>query len=221
MRIERLVLGALETNCYLVDDGEGGPLVVIDPAGDADRLIARVSGKDVAAIVLTHAHFDHLGAAAALVEATGAPLAVHDADAAAAVSAEGNGGAAFGFDYAAPPVSELLRDGDIVRAGGLGLRVLHTPGHTPGGISLYVPAAEAGAPDALGVPEPGHAFCGDTLFSGSVGRTDFAGGDARALTRSLREVLAALPDDTLVHPGHGPDTSIGREKRVNPWMARG
>ncbi|MRR39589.1 MBL fold metallo-hydrolase, partial [bacterium] len=115
------------------------------------------------------------------------------------------GGALFGFDTVAPPADRLLRDGDSVVVGQVTLEVLHTPGHTPGGISL------------LG---NGHLFCGDTLFAGSVGRTDFPRGDGRVLATSIVARLVPLEDDTVVHPGHGPDTTIGRERRINPFFPR-
>ncbi len=204
MIVERIALGALETNCFLVAPDEGGALVVIDPAGDAGVLLAALAGRDVAGVVLTHGHFDHLGAAREVLAATGAPLLVHEADAAAITTAAGNGGAVFGFDYSAPGADRLLRNGDEVVAGSVRLEVLHTPGHTPGSICL------------LG---GGHLFAGDTLFAGSVGRTDFPGGDPQAMRRSIAR-LSTLPDETRVHSGHGPDTSIGRERRVNPFFPR-
>jgi len=212
--VERLPLGALETNCWLASYGAGQSLCVIDPAGDADTLLAAIGDRHVAAIVLTRGHFDHLGAATALVERTGAPLMVHRLDAEAITDPWANGGLGFGFEYEAPEPDRILEDGDVVEAGELVLDVLHTPGHTPGGICLYAPAlpGDADAP---------HLFSGDTLFARSVGRTDFAGGDGRALARSIREKLSVLPCETRVHPGHGPDTSIGYEARVNPFWPRG
>ncbi|GAB4288525.1 MAG: MBL fold metallo-hydrolase [Coriobacteriia bacterium] len=205
MIVERIVCGPLETNCWLVGDDEGGPLVVIDPAGDAEKVAARIAERDVGCVVLTHGHFDHLGAADEIRDLTGAPLLVHEADAAAIVSPEGSGGTLFGFDHRTAAPDRTLADGDRIDSGELTLEVVHTPGHTPGSICL------------LG---EGHLFSGDTLFSGSVGRTDFPGGDARALRRSIGERLTPLPDETVVHPGHGPDTTIARERRVNPFFPR-
>jgi hydroxyacylglutathione hydrolase len=210
--VESLVLGELDTNCWLVSDGSGGPLVVIDPAGDAPGLLAAIGRRPVALVVLTHGHFDHLGAAAAVLDATHAPLAVHRLDADAVSDARANGAAAFGFDSVAPEPDRLLEAGDVLEAGRVRLEVLHTPGHTPGGISLLcrAPADGSDAP---------HLFCGDTIFARSVGRTDFPGGDARVLGASIGR-LAMLPPDTRVHPGHGPDTTIGLEVVHNPFFPR-
>jgi len=206
--VEGLTLGELETNCWIASDGAGGPLLVIDPAGEADVVIAALRGRPVAAVILTHGHFDHLGAATAVLAATGAPLFAHSADAAAVTNAAANGGLVFGFDAVAPEPDRELEDGDVVEAGALRLEVLHTPGHTPGSICLYV--------DSEGGP---HLFSGDTLFAGSVGRTDFPGGDPRAMRDSIGR-LALLPADTLVHPGHGPDTTLAREARSNFFWPR-
>ena len=200
------MLGELDTNCWLVSDGAGGPLLVIDPAGDATDLIAAVADRPVVAVVLTHGHFDHIGAAREILAATGAPLLVHEADAEAILTPEGAGGAMFGFDTSAPPADRVLSDGDVVEVGALRLAVLHTPGHTPGSICLYSAA-------------DGELFCGDTLFAGSVGRTDLAGGDPRLMRDSIAR-LAMLQGETRAHPGHGPDTTIEREQRVNPFFPR-
>jgi glyoxylase-like metal-dependent hydrolase (beta-lactamase superfamily II) len=211
MQITRLVLGPLETNCWVVSDDSGGPTIVIDPAEDADRILAEVADRGVAAVVLTHGHFDHIGAVSELLARTGAPLLVHEDDAVSITTSSGTGGAAFGFDVTAPPADRLLSDGDRIESGDLVLRVLHTPGHTPGGICLFAEGAETEAPQL---------FSGDTLFAGSVGRTDFPGGDGRALARSIASKLSPLPAETNVHPGHGPDTTIGRERRLNPFFPR-
>lgn len=205
VHVVRLVLGELDTNCWLVDDGDGGPTVVVDPAGDAEQLLSELAGRDVSSIVLTHGHFDHLGAADALRERTGAPLMIHRADGPLITSAQGTGALMFGLDHSTKPAERLLEDGDTIAAGRLVLTVVHTPGHTRGCICLLC---------------DGHVFSGDTLFAGSVGRTDFPGGDPVALKRSIVDRLAPLADDLVVHPGHGPDTTIGRERRVNPFFPR-
>jgi len=211
MRVTRLTLGPLETNCWIVSDDLDGPAVVIDPADDADAIIEAVGDRDLSAVVLTHGHFDHLGAATALVALTGAPLLVHRDDAESITTPVGTGGAAFGFEVSGPPADRLLSDGDTVVAGAVRLDVLHTPGHTPGGICLFTARTDGSEP---------HLFSGDTLFAGSVGRTDFPRGDGRALSRSIAEKLAPLPPETVVHPGHGPDTTIGRERKLNPFFPR-
>lgn len=214
MRVEGMSVGELGTNCWVVGDGCGGPLVVIDPGGDAALLLETIGSADVEAVVLTHAHFDHLGAAGEVMDATGAPLLVHEADAERVTSdaPHGTGGALFGFfGHVAPPADRLLKDGDVIEAGSLRLTVLHTPGHTQGGISLLAEDPQGG---------PAHLFSGDTLFAGSVGRTDFPGGDGRTLARSIAGQLAPLAPETIVHPGHGPDTTIAREQRVNPFWPR-
>lgn len=211
MLVERQIVGPLDVNCWIVSDGSGGPLVVIDPGDDEAEVLGAIASRQVEWIVLTHGHFDHLGAVAAVLRATKAQLAVHEADAPFLTDAQGTGGAMFGFDsHFAPPADRLLRDGDTIEAGELTLTVLHTPGHTPGGICLL-------ADDPDGAPQ---LFSGDTLFAGSVGRTDFPRGDARALARAIASQLAPLSPDTMVHPGHGPDTTIGREARVNPFWPR-
>lgn len=213
MLVERLRLGPLETNCFLVSDEVGGPLLVVDPGGDVDRLREAIGARAVHAVVLTHAHFDHLGAAEALAQA-GVEIWVHELDAERVLtpSAQGTGGAIFGFDDHVPSgVDRVLSDGDEFAVGTLAVEVIHTPGHTQGGICLLV-------------SEPGtatmHLFSGDTLFAGSVGRTDMPGGDAGALSRAIATRLAPLEPDTIVHPGHGPDTTISREQRINPFWPR-
>jgi len=204
--VRHLVLGDLQTNCYIVNDDEGGAAVVIDPAGEPDRLLAAIEGLSVALVVLTHAHFDHLGAVCEVLDATDARLLVHEIDAPRIVSpaADGTGAAPFGYDYSAPSADQTLVEGDTVESGSLVMQVLHTPGHTPGSICLL-------AED--------HLFSGDTLFAGSVGRTDFPGGDMREMQRSIAR-LATLADGIVVYPGHGPETTIGRERAVNPFFPR-
>jgi len=204
MRIRRLTLGALDTNCWLVDDEKGGPLLVVDPADEPRVILEAIGDTAVEAVVLTHGHFDHLGAVSEVLEATGAPLLVHEADAEGITSAVGTGGAMFGFLTVSPPAERVLAESDVVAAGEVTLKVVHTPGHTPGSICLYT---------------EGHLLTGDTVFAGSIGRTDFPGGDMPAMRHSIAR-LAELPDETRIYPGHGPESTIGRERRVNPFFPR-
>jgi len=211
VHITRVQVGPLESNCWVVS-ADDGPVIVIDPGADLDLILAAIARRHVAAIVLTHCHFDHLGAASALVSATGAPLMVHELDADFAMTAEGTGGALFGYqDFVTAVPDRLLSDGNVVTASTLVMEILHTPGHTPGGICLLARASGESVR---------HLFSGDTLFAGSVGRTDFPRGDGSALLRSIATKLAALEPDTVVHPGHGPDTTIAREARINPFWPR-
>lgn len=209
LAVRTLVVGMLQTNCYLALCTETKEAIIIDPGGDARRILraADEAGAMVRLIVDTHAHFDHVAANAAVHEATKAPIAIHRLDAGALTEPIALFGLSLGGPPS-PPADRLLEDGDEIRVGNLSLRVLHTPGHTPGGISLYCEAERA-------------LFSGDTLFQYGVGRTDFPGGDADTLVRSIRSRLFALPDDTVVYPGHGPATTIGAERRNNPFVGEG
>lgn len=205
MHVTRLVLGPLSTNCWIVSAGPEDPAIVIDPADELERIVDALGDRPVSAVVLTHCHFDHLAAARGLVERTGAPLLAHRLDAPFVSDPVGTGAALFAMDGSAPPPDRELEDGDVVVGEGFELEVVHTPGHTPGSISLL---------------SEGRLFSGDLVFAGSVGRTDFPRGDARELKRSIVDRVAPLPDDTDVHPGHGPDTTVGRERAVNPFFPR-
>jgi glyoxylase-like metal-dependent hydrolase (beta-lactamase superfamily II) len=211
VRVRRLTLGPLDTNCWVVSDDSGGPAVVIDPADRADLILEEVGGREIGCVILTHRHFDHIGAVRDVLEASGAPLAIHADDALGVTTSEGTGGATWGFTQTAPTPDVVLVAGDRIDAGELQFEVLHTPGHTPGGICLFAADPRDGSP---------HVFTGDTLFAGSVGRTDFEGGDASALARSIARELAPLSPETIVHPGHGPDTTVARESRLNPFWPR-
>jgi glyoxylase-like metal-dependent hydrolase (beta-lactamase superfamily II) len=199
MDIKTLAVGPLETNCYVVSDDATGEAMVIDPGDEPDRIIELSEGLDVKYIVLTHAHFDHAGAVPELKEATGASIALHPADK-KAYSIVTEQAAFWGFQSDPMPEPDiLLAEGDELNLGGTTFRVLHTPGHSPGCICLV---------------GGGVLFSGDTLFKGSVGRTDFPGGSIGELKASFRRLLE-LPPETAVLPGHGPATTIAGERSDN------
>jgi hydroxyacylglutathione hydrolase len=210
LEILTLVLGPVRTNCYLIADGEGGAAAVIDPAWDGRQILAAAQGRGrrIAHLWYTHAHFDHIGGAAAIAAALNPlPLvAMHPAD--HALWQTGGGGAAFGYKIDPGPEPSIDLDTlPTLHLGGLTFDVRLTPGHTPGGVVFYC-------------PEAGVLFSGDTIFQGSVGRTDLPGGDQQALLASIREQVFSLPDGTRILPGHGPETTVGEEKEANrSWIS--
>jgi hydroxyacylglutathione hydrolase len=203
-------VGPLACNCYVVGDPETKQAVVIDPGGDADELVQEIvsQGLAVTAIVATHAHFDHLIAAERLREITGAPFHLHGDDVPLLDWYEDSGLMFLGVRLPPPPEVDIRpTEGDRLVAGGAELEVLHTPGHSPGSISL------------LGRVDEGLAlFGGDLLFAGSVGRTDLPGGDTKTLVDAVRSKIFTLGDDLLVFPGHGPATNVERERATNPFV---
>ena len=209
MDIQRIVTGAYQENAYLVFDG-AGKAAAVDPGEDAPRILAalRDAGAELAAVLLSHGHLDHIAALPALLAAAPAPVHVAAADADWCFTERNR------LEPYAPVLSppanlaEDLSEGAEVRAGGLVFRVLATPGHSPGSVCFLL-GSTPGIPSVL--------FAGDTLFAGSIGRTDFEGGDDAAMAASLRR-LASLPPETRVLPGHGPVTTIARELRVNPYL---
>jgi hydroxyacylglutathione hydrolase len=204
--VRSLCLGAVETNCYVVGCSQARQGFVIDPADDGERILRVVDelGLSILAVLVTHAHFDHIMAAADVVAATDAPLVLHPND--LALFRNGGGAALFGVR---PPVlpepGRLLSEGERLTFGSHELQVLLTPGHSPGHVSYY----DAGA---------GVVFSGDVLFAGGIGRTDIPGGDQETLLASIRGTLGALPPTTRVFPGHGPPTTVGEELASNPWL---
>lgn len=205
MFFEQLVVGPLSVNCYIIGDDQMREAIIVDPGGNARDILDTLRREQLkpVAIVNTHAHFDHLIALAEVRQRTGAPFFIH-VDEAPILASASLGARMFGFVMTQPkPAERLLRDGDQVYVGTLALRVLHTPGHTPGGICL------------LG---DGWVISGDTLFQAGIGRTDLPGGDYATLMASIRDKLLTLPDTTLVYPGHGDSTTIGEERRLNPFL---
>ncbi|MBW2369745.1 MAG: MBL fold metallo-hydrolase [Deltaproteobacteria bacterium] len=205
MIIKSLTVGPVMANCFIVGCEETKIAGVIDPGDEVDRILWTLeeASLTVKYIINTHGHFDHVGGNHQLKTATGADLLIHTLDAPMLDQLAASAGA-WGMQVEnSPPADRLLEDGDTISYGNITFQVLHTPGHTPGGISLY-------AQDSV--------FVGDTLFAGSVGRTDFPGGDFNTLKDSIRSKLFTLPDSVRVFPGHNNETTIGREKRTNPFV---
>ena len=206
MIVKKLVVGPLATNCYIIGSESSKEGMIIDPGAEANQILSSVkdTGLDIKFIVLTHSHIDHIGALKEVKEATGAEVAIHTDDAQTLKVQEPSLGAMFGLSYPSPPPPDrLLGDGESIDIGDLRFSVLHTPGHTPGGICL------------LG---EGIVFSGDTLFNYGVGRADLPGGSYSQLMDSISTKLMTLPDTTIVYPGHGPDTTIGTERQGNPFL---
>lgn len=201
-------VGAIEANCYLLFDRKSKSAFVIDPGGDAALIKETLKGNGlkIAYIVNTHAHFDHVSANTELKEATGAPIALHGDDVGLLVEAHEHA-AIWGVKISAQSGPDvIMKDGEKLQAGSVTLDVLHTPGHTPGGVCLYYKDA-------------GVLFTGDTLFAGSIGRTDLEGGSSGALLKSIKNRLLPLGDNVIILPGHGPASTIGEEKEHNPFVA--
>lgn len=205
MQIERLVVGPLQVNCYVVYDDRTRDAIVIDPGDDGRDILDLVRQRDLAVryVVNTHAHFDHVGANKVLKDATGAELLIHEADD-KLLGGTASQARMFGMTApSSPKADRYVKHGDVLRIGNLSLTVLHTPGHSLGGISLV---------------GEGVVFTGDSLFAGSIGRTDFPGGDLMTLITAIKQNLMTLPDDTVVLSGHGPQSTIGEERRENPFL---
>jgi glyoxylase-like metal-dependent hydrolase (beta-lactamase superfamily II) len=205
---ETFPVGPLQCNCTILGDPASGAAIVVDPGDEAPEILRRLRARGLRAVALvhTHAHFDHVGATRQVADATRAAIHLHAADEFLYQNLEMQG-AAFGFRFdPVLPVSRFVADGETVAAGALEVEVVHTPGHTPGSVCFRL----GGAAPLL--------FSGDTLFQGSIGRTDLWGGDPRAIVRSIRTRLYGLPEDTVVVPGHGPETTIGEERATNPFV---
>ena len=205
MIIKMLPVGPIMANCYILGCEETLKAAIIDPGDEAGRILQAVSDSNLSVthIVNTHGHFDHVSANKDIHAATNAPILIHALDAPMldkiAASAANWGLSA----EDSPPPDRNIDEGDTIEVGNITLKVIHTPGHTPGGVSLFA---------------DGHVFVGDTLFAGSIGRTDFPGGNFETLKSSIQDKLFTLDENIRVHPGHNSETTIGHEKHTNPFV---
>ena len=207
MFLKKLVVGELETNCYLIGCKKTKKAVVIDPGGEEEVGLVlsflQENNFDLKYIINTHGHIDHIAGNNLLKAKTEALLLIHRLDADMLVDANKNFSSFMGKEICSPPADKLLEEGDEISLGTLNLIVIHTPGHTPGGISLVLNNI---------------VFTGDTLFAGGIGRTDLPGGSYQDLIKSIKEKLLILGDDKIIYPGHGSDSTIGEERRTNPYI---
>jgi glyoxylase-like metal-dependent hydrolase (beta-lactamase superfamily II) len=207
MIVKMLVVGPFASNCYVVGSSSTKDGIIIDPGAEAERILKTVqqTGLSISLIVATHAHMDHVDALQAVKERTNAQFALHEAEKELLCGGGMRVVQSLGLSpyQSTPEPDRLLRDGDRIDVGDLHFEVLHTPGHSPGGICLS-----------------GHGvvFSGDALFNFGIGRTDFPGGSYERLMKGIHEKLMVLPDETIVYPGHGPATTIGDERRGNPFL---
>ncbi len=205
LQVDRMIVGPLSSNCYIIWDEIKRNAAIIDPGEDAKDIIKKVDELDIEVnyILATHGHFDHVGAVAPLKKEFDVEFLAHKGDFFFIEDGE-NAARRWGFMIDQPPKPDrFIEDGDIIKIGGHELKVLYTPGHSPGGVSFL---------------NNGIVFCGDTLFQGSIGRTDFRRGSFEELEQSIKTRLYTLPDDTIVYTGHGPPTTIRTEKQFNPFV---
>ncbi len=209
MQIDRLVLGDFQTNCYVVRAEEKSTdCLIVDTGLDGRDLMTFLAERQLepSAVALTHGHADHIvGLEAVRRKFPQIKVYIHELDGAMLTDAEINLSTLTGIPFTTEPADVLLTDGDVIQEAQITLKVLHTPGHTPGGVSFYV-------------EREGVLFAGDTLFADGIGRTDFPGGNMAQLIQSIRTKLLVLPEETAVYPGHAMRTSIGREKAHNPFL---
>ena len=208
MLLKTVVVTEFMTNCFILGDEQTKKAFVVDPGGEAEKILHQIEslGLEIVAIVNTHAHVDHIGAIREIRDATGAQIMMHRLELPLLQSAS-RMGRIFGIHVEQPPDPDrFLEEGDEVSLGnGLSLKVIETPGHSPGGIALVTSGGDL-------------CFAGDTLFAGSIGRTDLPGGDYHTLITSIKTKLLPLGDDVKVLPGHGPATTLGSERKYNPFL---
>jgi hydroxyacylglutathione hydrolase len=209
--VRGVVVGLFRENCWIIGSRRAGEACVIDPGDEPDQILAlaRDMGVRITRIVASHAHLDHIMAVRAVAQATSAPFLLHRDDLPIAENMPTAARMWMGAEVPpAPPPDAFPSDGDDIEVAGLTLEVIHTPGHTPGSVSLYVPEAKL-------------LFSGDTLFRESIGRTDMPGGDTAAIMHSITRRLLTLPDETRVLPGHMRETTIAHERVHNPFVLQG
>ena len=204
MNVERFIVGPLQTNCYIVQCEKTHESILIDPGDVSQELLGKIDETSIKAIVLTHGHFDHIGGVNTVVDETGAPVLISSVDAPMLSDPDLNGSFMIGAEIQAAKPDRLLSGGDTISFGESSLNVIHTPGHTEGGLSF--------------ADEGEFIISGDTLFKLSVGRWDLPGGDFSKLESTLKNVFSVLDDSTIVYPGHGDTTGIGFEKEHNQFM---
>lgn len=207
LRVEQYVVGPVMTNCYFAVNEDTNEALILDPGGDADLLKEKIKERGIspAAVLLTHGHFDHAAAAKEIAEAFGILIYAHENEKETLESPAVNLCGMMGGPKTAYHADVFVRDGEILKLAGFSVEVLYTPGHTTGGCCYYIEKEQA-------------VFAGDTLFCGSIGRTDFPGGSMGVLLRSIREKLLVLPGQTKVYPGHESTTTVGWEKQHNPFL---
>lgn len=197
-------VGPMEANCYILYNPDKKEGLIIDPGAEGARLIKFIEQEKICInyIINTHGHPDHIGANRQIKEYTNAPILIHQYDAPMLTRSGSVLSLIFPLESSSPPADTFIKDGDLIECAGIKLKVLHTPGHTPGGISLLID-------DSI--------FTGDTLFSGSVGRFDLPGGSEEVLLNSIKKILS-LDKNLIIYPGHGPSTTVGEELRSNPFI---
>lgn len=205
MKYENVIVGPLETNCYLIYGDETQECAVMDPGAQPEKIIQTIAAMNLKPVILinTHGHVDHVGANKDIKEKYDIPLVMHSADAPMLKSVLQSGLGLFLGARNSPPPDQFLSEGEELRIGTSSLKIIHTPGHSPGSLSFFC---------------DGLLFSGDTLFCGGVGRTDLPGGSWEEMIRSIEDKILTLPDDTVVLPGHGPHTTVAQERYNNPFI---
>jgi len=205
LKVVRIPAGIYAANCYLVYSEKDNEGIVIDPGGDVDDIIAKIEelGLKIKYIILTHGHGDHIAGVGEIKEYTNAPVLIHKDDEHLLRDGDNNLSSMMAMGRVELSADMIVEDGDEIFFGDLKAKIIHTPGHTPGGISIKIE-------DSI--------FTGDTLFAGSIGRTDFPGGSFEKIIDSIKNKIIIYPDDTKIYPGHGPSSTIKAEKATNPFL---